>query len=59
MGLNLTFNSVFFKRMQIKFIHSEKATKICRNLHILLEILYWHPNKFGDFVLFLWPSENI
>ena len=44
-------------RTLIKFIYSEEATKIWRNLQILFDVNSKFKKTFGDFVNFLWPSE--
>ena len=53
-------NDLFLQYLILKFMYSETATKIWRNLQILFEIKYLVVvSKNGDFVLFLWPSQSI
>ena len=42
----------------IKFIYSEKATKIWRNIQTF-DATRRFQIKFGDFVIFQWPTQNI
>ena len=48
------------KNLELNIIYSEKATKNVQNLQILFETTYLvRLKEFGDFVIFLWPSQNI
>ena len=53
------YRYVHINTYMIKFIYSEKATKIGPNL-LLDYFTEETKNQFGDnFVVFLWPSQNI
>ena len=47
------------KNLELNTIYSEKATKNVQNVQILFETTYLvRLKEFGDFVIFLWPSQN-
>ena len=48
-----------FQFVLLKFVYSEKATKILQNLHLFLSVCTVDKKKGGDFAKFLWPSQNI
>ena len=51
------FKSQYF---HLKFIYSEKATKIGQNSKLICLLFTKRPpNQLWDFVIFLWPSQNI
>ena len=43
----------------LKFINSEKTTKICQNLPIDSNFAQWLASQLGHFVIFLWLYQNI
>ena len=43
----------------VKFIYSEKATKILRNLPLTFDCMYCSQKLVEDFAQFLCPSQNI
>ena len=43
----------------LKSKFSEKATKIWKNLPLVLTFTQWKSNQVGDFFQILWPSDNV
>ena len=56
-GSNIFLKLLFY--LYLKFISFEKTTKIWRNVLVDLFLIYYSTNQLGDFVVLLWPSQNI
>ena len=58
LSLNWNTEANMLTALQVKFIYSEKARKIWKNIPIFLVLLQCQ-RKLEDFFKLLWPSQNI
>ena len=57
--INVGRDAISYINLEVKFIYSEKATKILRNLPLTFDCMYCSQKLVEDFANFLWTSQNV